>query len=87
MRRIFNQNAFYVLQGVLIGMIAAAAPAYAMMATPAQDHSVAIVEFSFSPPEKNVTVGDSVTWTNQDPASHTVTAQDDGHHYGFSGVA
>lgn len=74
-RRLFNQNTFYILQGVLIGVIAAAVPVHAMM-TPAQDHSVSIVEFSFNPPEKTVAVGDTVTWTNQDGASHNVTATD-----------
>jgi plastocyanin len=76
MRRILNHNVFYVLQGVLIGVIAAVGPAYAML-QPAQEQTVDIVEFSFSPSEKTVAVGDSVIWMNLDMASHTVTAQDD----------
>lgn len=43
---------------------AAAAPA---------SHSVQIVNFAFAPQVITVTVGDSITWTNQDEAPHTVT--------------
>ncbi|MGK2949752.1 MAG: cupredoxin domain-containing protein [Acidimicrobiales bacterium] len=36
--------------------------------------SIDIVEFSFSPAELTVAVGDTVTWTNLDGAAHTTTA-------------
>jgi plastocyanin len=38
--------------------------------------AVAIANFSFQPPTITVPVGTTVTWTNNDSASHTVTADD-----------
>jgi plastocyanin len=35
-----------------------------------------IIEFAFTPPHMQVSVGDTVTWTNQDEAPHDVTADD-----------
>src|SRR3712207_9522603 len=43
----------------------------------AADHAVAIQNFSFSPGTVTVNVGDTVTWTNNDEAPHTATADDD----------
>lgn len=40
----------------------------------AADASVAIAGFAFSPNTVTVNVGDTVTWTNNDGASHTATA-------------
>ena len=40
------------------------------------DAAVEIVDFSFSPGTIEVTVGTTVTWTNNDSAPHTVTADD-----------
>jgi plastocyanin len=37
---------------------------------------VAIANFSFQPATITVPVGTTVTWTNNDSASHTVTADD-----------
>ncbi len=37
---------------------------------------VTITDFAFSPATLTVAVGDTVTWTNQDTAAHTVTADD-----------
>jgi plastocyanin len=37
---------------------------------------VAITNFSFAPAELRVTSGTEVTWTNDDPTAHTVTAED-----------
>lgn len=39
-------------------------------------HSVAIKDFAFKPASISVSVGDSITWTNQDSAPHTATAND-----------
>jgi plastocyanin len=38
--------------------------------------SIAIETFAFDPPELRVVVGTEVTWTNEDPTQHTVTATD-----------
>lgn len=37
---------------------------------------VAIADFAFSPPEAHVGAGTKVTWSNDDPTAHTVTAED-----------
>lgn len=38
------------------------------------NHAVQISGFAFVPPVLNVTVGDTVTWTNLDPVVHTATS-------------
>jgi len=40
----------------------------------ADTHAVEIAGFSFDPPELTIAVGDSVVWTNEDSAVHTVTS-------------
>lgn len=42
----------------------------------AADQAVTIEGFAFSPGTVTVVVGDTVTWTNRDGASHTATADD-----------
>jgi plastocyanin len=42
--------------------------------TPPTTNSVSIVNMSFSPAALNVTVGTTVTWTNNDNMTHTVTS-------------
>ncbi|HEX2281895.1 MAG TPA: cupredoxin family copper-binding protein, partial [Thermomicrobiales bacterium] len=50
-------------------------------ATPAAEagadaSSVTIADFAFGPQELTVTAGTTVTWTNEDWAPHTATAED-----------
>lgn len=53
------------------------APAPATEAPPAAAGStVGIKSFSFTPASITIAVGDSITWTNNDSAGHTVTADD-----------
>lgn len=42
----------------------------------ASDPAVTIADFHFTPPTTTVRVGDTVTWTNDGPSSHTATAKD-----------
>ena len=42
----------------------------------AADQAVAIGGFAFSPATITVAVGDTITWTNNDPQTHTATADD-----------
>jgi plastocyanin len=44
------------------------------MITPASGHLVTIEQAGFTPQQINISVGESVTWTNSDKASHTVTS-------------
>lgn len=39
------------------------------------EHAVDIVNFAFSPSPLEISVGDTVTWTNQDGVPHTATGQ------------
>jgi len=47
-------------------------------ASSANEVPVDIVEFSFSPDPVDVSIGDTVTWTNQGTVPHTATAEDRG---------
>jgi plastocyanin len=40
------------------------------------DPAVTIADFHFTPPSTTVHVGDTITWTNDGPSSHTATARD-----------
>jgi LPXTG-motif cell wall-anchored protein len=67
---------------------AAASPAPATRpvrprAVAAADGSVTIRDFSFGPATVTVGVGDSVTWRNGGPSSHTATATDGGFDTGL----
>jgi plastocyanin len=54
--------------GTLLALAIASAPAVL-----AADAEVSIASFAFDPASVTVTVGDSVTWTNDDTAAHTAT--------------
>lgn len=62
----------------VVRSLAAAVVLAAAVAAPvlAADHAVTIEGFAYSPGTVTVTVGDTVTWTNRDGASHTATADD-----------
>jgi plastocyanin len=45
-------------------------------AEPAGPRGVTIADFAFGPADLAVSVGDTVTWTSTDRATHTVTATD-----------
>jgi len=59
----------------MAGQAPAAAPA---AAAPVATNTVAIQNFAFAPAVVTVKVGTTITWTNQDQDSHTVTAMNDG---------
>lgn len=56
-------------------VVATASPA-ASGAPAAAGSTVSIKSFSFTPASITIAVGDSITWTNNDSAGHTVTADD-----------
>lgn len=53
-----------------------AAESPAAETAPAGSASVAIVDFAFEPAQLSVSVGDTITWTNEGQAPHTVRWQD-----------
>lgn len=53
-----------------------AAPTAAAQQTLASGNQVRIVDFSFTPPALDVSIGTQITWTNAGPSNHTVTAND-----------
>jgi amicyanin len=52
----------------------AAAIALMLGGAHAQEERVTIDNFTFTPPELTVKVGDTVTWTNRDDIPHTVVS-------------
>jgi plastocyanin len=61
----------------VIGLVlaVAAAPLAAAPTARAADHTVVISYLAFGPSTLTVTAGDTVTWTNADTETHTVTAE------------
>ena len=63
---------------ILASAVAAVVVFVAMVLTSAPSHAattnVTIVDYAFSPASITVHVGDTITWTNQDTAPHTVTS-------------
>lgn len=62
---------------VIGGLLAAVGALWGLGGTAlAADHTVTIQGFAFGPDSVTVTVGDTVTWSNQDNVGHTATADD-----------
>jgi plastocyanin len=74
--RLTRQTASLAL---LLGGLAACVserPATGPEPPPGGGSTVAIQNFAYVPPNLSVASGTSVTWTNQDDVSHTVSAED-----------
>src|SRR5271168_4681615 len=66
---------FTALRGLAASLVMAAAIMLTLGAPArAEELKVTIDNFTFSPPELKVKVGDSVTWTNHDDIPHTVVS-------------
>ena len=57
-----------------LGLAAAVAVALGSLPAQAQEIKVTIDNFTFTPAELNLEVGDSVTWTNHDDIPHTIVS-------------
>ena len=57
-----------------LGLAAAVAVALGSLPAQAQEIKVTIDNFTFTPAELNLKVGDSVTWTNHDDIPHTIVS-------------
>jgi len=60
--------------GLALAIAAVALLQLSVAGARAQDINVTIDNFTFTPPELNVKVGDTVTWTNHDDIPHTVVS-------------
>jgi plastocyanin len=56
--------------------VARAKAVHRQIAHSTADPAVTIADFHFTPPSTTVHVGDTITWTNDGPSSHTATATD-----------
>ena len=57
-----------------LGLAAAVAVALGSLPAQAQEIKVTIDNFTFTPAELSLKVGDSVTWTNHDDIPHTIVS-------------
>jgi amicyanin len=60
--------------GVRLAVAAAIILQFGVIGARAEELKVTIDNFTFSPPELKVKVGDTVTWTNHDDIPHTVVS-------------
>ena len=63
-------------RGMVTRLVVRADAPLAATVTPTASTDVAIRGFAFQPTDLRVSVGSQVTWSNQDPADHTVTADE-----------
>ena len=68
--RAATRRTLTLVSGALLAVLAASSPAVAT------DQQVTIADFSFDPATVTISVGETVTWTNNGPHNHTVTADD-----------
>lgn len=61
---------------LIVGLLGAGCGSDANRPTPPSGRAIAIEGFKFAPENVTVDVGASVTWTNEDAAPHTATADD-----------
>lgn len=60
--------------GAALSALAMVAAIHSPSAVRAQDTTVTIHEFAFTPPQLTVAAGTTVTWRNDDDTPHTVTS-------------
>ena len=60
--------------GVRLAVAAAIILQFGVIGAGAEEMKVTIDNFTFTPPELKVKVGDTVTWTNHDDIPHTVVS-------------
>ncbi|MBA4169310.1 MAG: cupredoxin family copper-binding protein [Chloroflexi bacterium] len=65
-----------VVRITLVALVVAVLPMTLAATTPARaaTHAVEIADFAFAPATLTITVGDTVTWTNEDAVAHTATS-------------
>ncbi len=65
-----------VVRMTLVALVVAVLPMTLVATMPARaaTHTVEIADFAFAPATLTITVGDTVTWTNQDAVAHTATS-------------
>jgi cell migration-inducing and hyaluronan-binding protein len=73
-RRSTLRNLLPTLAGVIIGLALGALALRVVFASADAGANVAISGFAYAPRQATVRVGETVTWTNNDSAQHTVTA-------------
>jgi plastocyanin len=72
-----HERADHRTLATLVGFLAALSLAVSLAAAGsvrAATHAVAIRDFAFEPATLTITVGDTVTWTNEDSVAHTATS-------------
>lgn len=70
------RHLFFIVPLLWILSLAVPVVRPATVAAQGEEVAVSIADFAFDPPSLEVTVGTTVTWTNNDTVPHTVTAGD-----------
>jgi len=72
--RSLGVHRFGIRLGIRVAVAAAIVLPLGAFSARANETKVTIDNFTFTPPEVNVKVGDTVTWTNHDDIPHTVVS-------------